>query len=284
MIQCIAKNATASLEEREDFLKQIKKQLPRQFVLLNTCDRVELYHGDGEVPRDVAEHLFKVVAGLDSPLLGEKAIQGQVKRAYIDAHDKGHVSSGLHKLFQKALQVGKKVRTETELNRGAMSHGQAVIEILREEIEDLSGLNVVLIGVNKINAHLLWYLKEKTGASVFLGNRTYDKARILSHQAGGSAFHLEKLGDIIQTADILISTTSAPHYIVKKEYLPAGREMMLFDLAVPRDIDPAVKDIAGIQLFNVEQIEHRVKQNIAARQNEVLAAEDIIRREVFDFS
>ena len=120
-----------SLTDREDYFKQLDLDAVGPSVLLQTCNRVELYYGDGDVPDAVARHLFRVVCGLESAIIGERAIQGQVKEAYVTARDSGNkLSAGLHKLFECALQIGKKVRTETQISQGAVSHSLAAIEII----------------------------------------------------------------------------------------------------------------------------------------------------------
>ena len=120
-----------SLEEREAYFHALKKQ--EGAVLLQTCNRVELYYGEGDVPDDVARHLFRVTAGLESALIGERAVQGQVKDSYQEAQRQYHLPAEIHKLFTCALQVGKRVRTETEISQGAVSHSLATIEIMEQE-------------------------------------------------------------------------------------------------------------------------------------------------------
>src|SRR5574344_177201 len=136
----------ASLDEREKYLKEIENEIERPSVFLQTCNRVEVYEGDGDVPNEVARHLFRVVSGLESALIGERAVQGQVKEAYINARNKFKLPAPLHKLFEYALLVGKKVRTDTEISHGAVSHSLAAIEIVESERCDLLNSRITLIG------------------------------------------------------------------------------------------------------------------------------------------
>jgi len=285
MIEYISNSQrTNSLAEREDFFKQLRLPDNIPHVLLQTCDRIELYRGEGNVPPNVANHLFRVVSGLESSLIGEGAIQGQVKKAYQEASQKSSLSSGLHKLFQTALSVGKRVRTESNISQGAISHSQAVIECLIQEGIPLKNALITLIGVNKLNEDVIKFLHAKGAYSIFLGNRNFDKAaELASRYDCNAAFRLDNIRQFIDFSDVLITATSAPHLIVKPEHIHPEKKLLILDLAFPRDVDERIGQLPQVTLYNLEDIKRRVSQNIDARKNELAFAEKIIAEEVDKF-
>lgn len=271
------------IDNREQFLIEVKKQRHGSGVLLSTCNRVEWYHGQGEVPFEIARHLFRVVSGLESSIVGETAIVNQVKTAYEDASRQIALNRSLHKLFQTALFVGKKVRTKTGISNGAMSHSQAVVDILLQKQVKLDGLAITIIGVNKMNEKIIQFLITKGASAIFIGNRTYEKASALAAKYDSKALKFEHLGETLQNTDVLISATSAPHFVIKKENFPQNKSMLIFDLAVPRDIDPDVTRLENVDYYNIESIEGEVKKNLEIREEKVFHAEDIINRELEKF-
>ena len=283
MITLKNKDLTYTLSQREKYVDEIKKILPENYVLLQTCNRVELYEGDGKIPHDIVEHLYRVVSGLESALVGETAIQGQVKKAYIEALEKKCLSKGLHSLFQNALRVGKRVRNETKISKGAMSHSQAVLEIVKQEKINLEESQILILGINNLNVSVIKYLVRNGSKTIFIANRTYDKALALSESLGCTALKFDKLYQEIENADILISSTSAPHLIVKREKFNAKQKMYIFDLAVPRDIDPRVGKLKNIVLYNIEDIEKKIRKNQNERENELKLARKIIQEEVHKY-
>lgn len=249
-------------------------------VLLQTCNRVEWYHGDGEIPDQIARHLFRVVSGLESSLIGESAIVTQVKNAYQEAAKKRQLNKSLHKLFQTALFVGKRVRKETGISRGAMSHSQAAVHFLFNKIGDFKNLKITVIGVNALNEKIIKFLLKKDIEPVFIGNRTFDKARELADKFGAKAFRFDQLSEILENTDVLISATAAPHYIIKTENFKTCKSMYILDLAVPRDIDPEVGKLPNVKLFDIEIIEKQIMKNRIQRQEKLAMASEIIEDEV----
>lgn len=285
MIEYISINhQESSLAEREAMYSRMKeKEAEQPAVFLQTCNRMELYYGDGDVPDKVARHLFRVVCGLESAIVGERAVQGQVKEAYMAARDNAKLSAGIHKLFECALQIGKRVRTETNISHGAVSHSLAAIEIIEQERIDLSNAHIAIIGVNKLTEDIIKFLKNKGAKIICLANRTEQKAREMAAPYGIAVSNLEEKGDFLKEADILISATSAPHAIVFKEDLEnshGARPLLAIDLAFPRDIDPAVQDLEGLKLYNLQDIESKVQSNISIREEEVRKAELMIEEEI----
>ena len=267
-----------SLEAREAYFQRL--HVERGAVLLQTCNRVELYYGEGDVPDDVARHLFRVTAGLESALIGERAVQGQVKDSYQQAQLQYRLTAEMHKLFSCALEVGKRVRTETEISQGAVSHSLAAIEILQQEQVDLSQSRITIIGVNKLTSDILKFLKNKGARMVFLANRSQMKAHQLADPLGISVFELHDKQRFLADTDILISATSAPHAVIDATDIPAGKKLLAIDLAFPRDIDPSIGRLPNVRLYNLSDVERRVRENISVRKSEVVRAEAIIEEEI----
>lgn len=263
-----------SLEAREAYLHDLHR--PEGSVLLQTCNRIELYYGEGDVPDGVARHLFRVTAGLESALIGERAVQGQVKESYLQAARQYRLQAEMHKLFTCALQAGKRVRTETEISQGAVSHSLAAIEIIEQEKADLNRSHITIIGVNKLTSDILKFLKNKGAQMVFLANRSQMKAHQLADPLGISVYELYDKHRFLADTDILISATSAPHALIHAGDIPAGKPLLAIDLAFPRDIDASVGTLSSVRLYNLRDVEQRVRENISVRQGEVARAEVII--------
>ena len=288
----------------DDFLKdslleiQGIKGFSVPYIFLKTCNRSEIYYGDGDVPDEVARHLFRVVSGLESAIIGERAVQGQVKEAYYTAKDQRPLPAELHKLFQSALQVGKRVRNETEISHGAVSHSLAALEILEEALNhkqrkeeqrltldsfadlDLQNAHITIIGVNKLTADILKFLQNKGAKMVFLANRSQIKAHYLADPLGIKVYTLDEKKEFLAHTDILISATSAPHLIFHKEDIPEDKRLLAIDLAFPRDIDSRLNELPNVQLYNIRDVERKVRENIEVRGAEVEKAEVIIEEEI----
>lgn len=269
-----------TLAEREKFYKEFNRDGVGPSVFLQTCNRVELYYGDGDIPDDVARHLFRVVCGLESAITGEKAVQGQVKDAYLEARNSQKLPTPMHKLFESALQIGKRVRNETEISHGAVSHSLAAIEIIEQEKIDLQNARITIIGVNKLTADIIKFLHNKGAKLVFLANRTEEKARKMAQPFGIEVFALEDKATFMHDTDILISATSAPNAIICKSDINPNRPLLAIDLAFPRDIEPDVTEIEGVRLYNLHDVEQKVKDNISIREDEVKKAEALIEEEI----
>lgn len=284
MVQLTKIDWNYSVGEREQYILTHKHFHEMQGVLLQTCNRVEWYRGSGEIPDAVSRHLFRVVSGLESVLIGESSVVKQVKQAYSDAAQNHYLDKSLHKLFQTALFVGKRVRKETGISKGAMSHSQAVVQFIEKEIGDLKKMKIALIGVNALNEKIIKFLINKHAEPVFVGNRTFNKAAQLAEKYGAKAFRFNNLSNILEQADVVISATAAPHFILKREDLKTNRQLHILDLAVPRDIDPAIGDFENVNLFDIGTIENQIRRNLSIRKEKIEMAEEIIESEVRIFS
>ena len=249
-------------------------------VFLRTCNRAEIYYGEGEISQEAANHLFRIVSGLESAIIGERAVQGQVKNAYAVASSRSKLPAEMHKLFQAALSVGKRVRSETEISHGAVSHSLAALEIIADEGINLAESRITIIGVNKLTADILKFLHNKGAKMVYLANRSQQKAHDLADPLEIEVCQLKDKKEFLASTDILISATSAPHIIVNKADLPYDKSLLAIDLAFPRDIDSAVGELPNVHLYNIRDVERKVKANLDIRETEVEKAERIISEEI----
>lgn len=284
MVELIKIGTESRIDEREQFLINLKANTRMKGVLLQTCNRVEFYSGRGEISSEIARHLFRVVSGLESAIIGESAVVGQVKQAYLNATLNSQLDKSLHKLFQHALFVGKRVRKETGISKGAMSHSQAAVDFLFKKTGHINNLKITVIGVNALNEKIIKFLIKKDAEPVFIGNRTFEKANELAEKYGAKAFRFDQLSNILEKTDVLISATAAPHFILKRENFKTQRNLYMLDLAVPRDIDPAIGELPNVNLYDIEIIEKEIRNNLLVRQEKLVEAEDIIENELEIFS
>lgn len=284
MIQCkLINNAEYSLEERERLSASIHITESVPHVILKTCNRTELYWGDGEISDQVVRHIYRVASGLESSLIGERAIQGQIKSAYTEALNKYRLSSTLNRLFQSAMHTGKRVRTETKIAEGSISHSQVTVDILKQRNIDLKQKIIGIIGINKLTEDILKYLSSQGAVNILLSNRNIEKAKEMASLYNATVMSLEHKKSIIDFSDVLICATSAPHAIVNKEDIPEEKELLVFDLAFPRDVAENVGELAMVDLMNLDHIEAFAKNNIILRKNEISKAQQIIEEEIEKF-
>lgn len=283
MIQLCAKDKQYSIPEREAFLAECTQEINIPHVLLATCNRVELYSGDGECSLDIARHLFRVTSGLESAFLGERHIQGQVKRAYQEAISRSSVSPGLHRLFQNALRVGKLVRSSTSLSDGAVSYSAAILDLLQCEKFLQASPIVSIVGINLMTANIVRGLSLSGLWDLRLFNRTLEKAKDLALMYGGTPFNLGRLPELVADSDVIICATGCGHTLVDSGMIPACKKRIIVDLAVPRNIDPCVALIPGVRLFDCEAVEDRINQNIYHRRTAVHEAESVIENALSRF-
>ena len=239
--------------------------------------------------REAVEHLFAVTGGLDSMIVGEAEIQGQVKRAYEMALVEGVSGPISNRLFRDALAAGKRVRTETGIARSNVSVSTVAVQLAADFLGALSGRRVLVIGAGE-NAELTARaLRDRGVETLFVANRRYDRALGLAQRFGGRAIAFDDLPRELEQADIVVSSTGAPHQIVGREELEfvaasrMGRPLVLIDLAVPRDIEPSVRDCPGIALYDMDDLQRAVARNLDAREAEAEEALVLIGEEVARF-
>ena len=286
--------------------------LVEEAVIVSTCNRVELYavtktpaeaalrdlqtflvqnrgyQGDlnGELyalnePNSI-EHLYKVACGLDSMVLGETEILGQLKQAYDLALQHKHTGPRLNKAFQTAFNVAKKIRTETAIQRGSVSVGSVAVELAEKIFSNLSDRNVLVIGAGDTSEKTARSLLSRGAKSIIVTNRSFDKAQALAQELGGRAIKFEDWAAEFEHIDIAISSTAAPHYILDRAKLiplmkaRKHRPLLLVDIAVPRDIDPAVNQMEGVYLFNIDDLQQIADDYLKLRREEICKCEAII--------
>ena len=280
-------------------------------VCLSTCNRTELYLADespegaeekAEAPllaleaelgpalyrlrdEDAARHLFRVAAGLDSLVPGEGEILGQVRAA----HAAGATGSILDRLFRQALHAGKKARSETAIGESPASVSSAAAALAEQVFGDLRGREVVVIGAGKVGELAIRNLVSRGAAIAFVANRTAERAQELAARFGGTPLSLDRVGDELARADVVLSSTSARGWTLTREVversLPArkGRPLFLIDLAVPRDLDPEIHELDGCYLYDIDDLEAVVVETLADRSREAQRAETIVAEEANRF-
>jgi glutamyl-tRNA reductase len=238
---------------------------------------------------DVIRHLFRVASGLDSMILGEPQIGGQVKKAFVTAHELGTLDSLLTQLYENTLRVSKKIRTETGIGEHAVSVPYAAVELAKKIFGDLRGLQVLLLGAGEMGELTAEHLHAQEVKQVFVANRSYDRAVELANRFEGEAVQFDLAEDHLAKCDIVIASTAAPHYVVEPEQvlraleLRRKRNLFLIDLSVPRNINPAVAEIDGAYLYNVDDLQQVAYSNLDKRQQKANVAEQIVLREVEGF-
>ena len=238
---------------------------------------------------EAARHLYRVAAGLDSMILGEAEIQGQVKRAYELALVEGATGAILNRLFRGALAAGKRVRGETRIGEGGISVPSAAVQLATRTLGDLTGRHVLLIGAGETAELTARALTAPGVETVFVANRRYDRAIGLAERFGGSAVRLEDLPAQLEIADIVVSSTNSPHHLVEREELElvaAARDyrpLLLIDLAVPRDIDPSCREVTGVVVRDVDDVQTIADRNATGREVESRGAEVIVAAELARF-
>lgn len=236
--------------------------------------------------RDAAAHLFRVTAGLDSMILGEAEIQGQVKRAYELALVEGATGPILNRVFRAALAAGKRARTETGISTRALSVPSVAVELARRTLGELERRRVLVVGAGETAELTARALAARGLHAAFVANRHYDRAIGLAERFDGIAVRFEELPEQMTVADIVVASTSSPHHVVERDGLAEvmatrdGRPLLLIDLAVPRDIHPDCRDLVGVSLHDMDDLQTLVERNASGREAEATRAETILRGEV----
>src|SRR5687767_8963482 len=238
---------------------------------------------------DVIRHLFRVASGLDSMILGEPQIGGQVRKAFVAATEMGTLDSLLSQVCEHTLRVAKKVRTETGIGESAVSVPYAAVELAKKIFGDLRGLQVLLLGTGEMGELTAEHLHAQQVKQVFVANRSYERAVELAARFGGAAVNFDDLDEHLTRCDIVIASTAAPHFIVEPHHVTRAletrrkRNLFLIDLSVPRNIHPAVAEIDGAYLYNIDDLQQVADANVEKRQSKALDAEQIVQREVEGF-
>jgi glutamyl-tRNA reductase len=234
---------------------------------------------------DAARQLYRVTAGLDSMIVGEAEVQGQVKRAYELALVEGVTGPISNRLFRDALGAGKRVRTETAIGESPASVSSAAAALAAQVFGDLTGRRVLLVGAGRIGELAASNLVSRGAEIAFVANRTVETARELAHRFGGAAIGLDELGAKLGEVDVVLSSTSSPDAVVRAADVPVRRRAPLFfiDIAVPRDLEPAIAELAGCFLYDIDDLEAVVAETLSGRRAEAERAEQLVAEEAERF-
>lgn len=286
-------------------------------VIVSTCNRVEFYvwsqsgvrgfdaihsvlgerglevTGEAFIRRsseDAVRHLFRVVSGLDSMVLGETEIFGQVKKAYQTAQEAKATSRHLNKLFQRAFNVAKEVRTQTNITRGSVSVGSVAVELAERIFGRLASCHVMILGAGEMSELTAGALQARGVQSIFVANRSHERAVLLAQKMGGKAVRFEEWTREFAEVDILIGSTSAPHHVLTRKQLEPlmvermQRPLFCIDLAVPRDIDPEVNALDGVYLYDIDSLQSIASQSMEIRRGELALCQQLIDKHVVEFA
>jgi glutamyl-tRNA reductase len=292
----------------------------REAVVISTCNRTEVYLVVGDPVRaeadvlgllarradirpteladtiysprncDAARQLYRVTAGLESMILGEAEIQGQVRRAHETALAAGATGPMSNRLFAAALTTGKRVRSETGIGSSRVSAPSVAVDLALSVLGRLEDRHVVILGAGETSELTARALAEQGAGTIFVANRHADRALSLAQRFGGSVVGLDKLPDQLVRADIVLSSTSSPHPIVGREELEVvmnereGRPLLLIDIAVPRDVDPACGELEGVTLYDIDDLQAVVARNLSTRAEETPRALEIVEEEIQRFA
>jgi glutamyl-tRNA reductase len=300
----------------ESFLRE--KLSCSEALLLTTCNRVEVY---GSAPRSVpteavarcllrndidsdstdfstfyrhegeecVKHLFRVASGLDSMVVGETEVLGQVKKAYADARQSGSAGPCLHRLFQRAFRVAKHVRTRTEITRGAVSVGSVAVDLAGKIFGDLRERKVLLLGAGEASERTARALLSRGAHDIRVSNRAADRAEALAGQVRGRAVPFDEWREQCREVDILISSTAATFPLLTREILEPlirdrmDRPLFIIDIAVPRDVSPEVNAMDGVYLYDIDSLRSIAEQSLASRRQQIAAGDSIISEHVAEF-
>jgi glutamyl-tRNA reductase len=298
-----------------DTLEKLRQTgIVTESVILSTCNRVEIYAATELPARQAAlqlrqfliehhsyqepieteiyfysepeslEHLFKVACGLDSMVVGETEILGQLKKAYETALQHKQTGRHLNKAFQKAFNVAKHIRTETNIQRGSVSVGSVAVELAQKIFSSLDQHPVMIIGAGETSEKTARALLSRGAHSIIVSNRSHDRAVALAKELEGHAVHFEDWAAEFPAIDIVISSTAAPHYILDRAKLEPlmklrrNRPLLLIDIAVPRDIDPSVNFLENVYLYNIDDLQAIADDYLRQRKEEIARCAAIIRQ------
>jgi len=303
-----------------DALSRLRAEIPvSEAAWLSTCNRSELYLVAvevGETARAVKEflsrfhscsaaaldrylycyqdeesvqHIFRVAAGIDSMVIGEAQILAQVKHAFDIARASGSARLLLNELFRRALRVGKRARTETDIGVGALSVGSAAAELAKAIFGDLSGRTIMLLGAGEMGELTAAHLVQCGSNRLLVANRSAERAKELAKRFNGQSVPFDHCHEYLAQVDVLICSTSAPHFLITRDLVAAALRkrraapLFLIDIAVPRNVDPEVGKLENVYLYDIDDLEGVVAANRAERENQIVRVEEIIAQETVEF-
>lgn len=308
-----------SEEELPSALRQLKHEHGvHQCVIVGTCNRMELYVVTDQIDRCVRgvydymedtfqvsrqlfqqyvyryqddaalEHLLRVTTGINSMIIGETQIIGQVRSAFLRAQQLGMTGTEFNKLFKQAITFAKRAHTETAISEQAVSISYAAVELVKRQFGSLHGMSALLIGAGKMSELTLAYLRDNGVQDVMIANRTEERGIKLAKQVAGTYCTMDEITQYITQVDIVISSTGSPHYVLTKEQLDKAlqreqaldKPLLLIDIAVPRDLDPRIAELPQKVLYDIDDLEGIVEHNVEQRRQEARKIEQMIEEEI----
>ena len=275
----IADSSSQVKEDFEKFLSEFHKIDAKEF-------RHHLYQYENE---EAARHLFKVICGLDSLVLGENEIHGQIKEAFGWASESGTLGPVLGRLLERAFQVSKKARTDTKINEGAVSIPSVAVELAEKIFGRLHGEKVLVLGTGEMSELTIKHLMTSGAGSILVANRTFEKAKTLAAQFNAEAVHFDDWLERLKSVDIVIASTAAPHPVLTHENVVGvmrsrrQKPLFLIDIAVPRDVESKVGEIDDVYLYNIDDLRVVAESNLKERKKEIEACERMIDQRVEEF-
>jgi glutamyl-tRNA reductase len=278
-IYAVADKYHGAVQDVRNFLSELGFTAPEDFT-----DHLYSFHDDAAV-----SHLFRVASGLDSAVLGEGEVLGQVKHAWDRARDEGAAGPVLSALFRHAVEVGKRARAETAISRGTTSVSQAAVQMAARRLGSLEDRSILVLGAGDMGEGIALALSSSAvGSRVLVANRTWTKAKAVAKKVGGEAIDFGSLAAALEDVDVVLTTTGSPSVLIEASDV-AGvmdareRDLLIVDIAVPRDVDPAVRALEGVTLLDMDDLRTFAEAGIAGRRGEITKVEAIIAEEVQRF-
>jgi glutamyl-tRNA reductase len=292
----------ARFKDVEDAIRRLLRRGASEAMILQTCNRVELYAvsedreilkrfcvAEGLPPMEYAAgddtllHLLRLACGLDSMIIGEDQILGQLKSAYLLSEKNGALGSVLSTAVLRAIEAGRRARIETRINKGSVSIGSAAVELAESLLGSLRDKSILVVGAGEMGTLVANGLAEKNLKGIYVANRTYEQAVGLAGSLGGTAVKLDDICNYIGVADVLICATAAPHLIITKKMVEAcvkGKKLLIIDITNPRNVEESVSQVPGVVLHNIDSLRRISEANLERRRGEVAYVERIIAEEL----
>nr|WP_319200938.1 glutamyl-tRNA reductase [uncultured Ilyobacter sp.] len=298
---------------RESFIKKnpteifdelLENEKIKGYVNLSTCLRIEYYiHVEegftedeivGLFPsqeelfvkqgEDALHYLFRVICGFESVIKGEDQILAQVKKAHYDAVEVGTTSKVLNVIFNKAIEVGKKFRNESQIAHNALSLEAISLKFIKNNVENLENKNILILGVGDLSQGILYLLKKCKAKNIVVTNRSHHKALVLKDSYDVDVITFDQKVEMAINSDVIVSATSAPHFVLKSEdlmdRLDDGRKRFFLDLAVPRDIDEKLGELPNVDIYNLDHIWETYEKNVTKRENRLKEYSHLITEQI----
>jgi glutamyl-tRNA reductase len=275
-IYAVAERYHGAVQDVRNFLAELSFRAPEDF-----SDHLYTFHDEAAVA-----HLFRVASGLDSAVLGEGEVLGQVKGAWQRAMEEGAAGQSLSALFRHAIEVGKRARAETGIARGTTSMSQAAVEMASQQLGSLDDRRILVLGAGDMGEGMVAALAGSGAGEILVANRSATKAAALARKVGGRSVALGALAGALSDVDVLLTSTRSPDILVEAADIEAvmearsGAPLLVVDIAVPRDVDPAVGDLDGVTLLDIDDLAAFAEAGVAGRKQEVTRVEEIIGAEV----